>query len=94
MKPQDRKRLEDLRFPPDVIARAEEVLRVWEVEDLFAVCSSCGEPCYNPDLPGGKYRRKKLPADLFLKRDLLGFRDSTGAVICWPCDEFHFQEGY
>jgi hypothetical protein len=87
----DRKRLEDLRSPPDVIARTEEVLRLWGVEDLFATCSYCGKPCYNPDLPKRQYRRKKLPADLFLKQDLLGFRDSSGEVICWPCDELEFQ---
>lgn len=91
MNPRDRKRLEDLRFSPEVIARTEETLRLWEIEDLFATCSRCGKPCYNPDLPKGKHLRKKLPVDLFLKRDLLGFRDRQGDVICWACDELEFQ---
>jgi hypothetical protein len=77
MKPEDRKMLEDFRFSPEVIAEAEEVLRPWEIEDLFATCSYCGKQCFNPGLPKGKRRRKKLPADLFAKRELLGFRDSS-----------------
>ena len=93
MNPQDRKRLEDLRFDPEVIARTEKVLRVWGEPELFAKCSYCGKVCYNPDLPRGQHLRKKLPADLFLKRDLGGFRDHAGEVICWPCDDFEFQHG-
>ena len=87
-----RKRLSDLGFSPEDIGRTEEVLRLWEVEDLFAKCSYCGKDCYHPDLPKGKYLRKKLPADLFWKRELLGFRDHAGEVICWWCDEMQFQE--
>ncbi|OWK36036.1 hypothetical protein FRUB_08599 [Fimbriiglobus ruber] len=64
---------------------------MWGIERLFVTCSYCGKPCYNPDLPGGKRLRKKLPADLFLKRDLLGFKDHAGEMICWPCDEWEFQ---
>ncbi len=91
MKAKDRKTLETLRFSPEVIAKTEEVLQLWEIEDLFATCSYCGRVCYNPDLPKGQHRRKKLPADLFWKRDLLGFRDTSGEVICWACDEEQFQ---
>jgi len=86
-----RKRLAGLGFSPEVVARTEEVLQLWEVEDLFAKCSYCGKDCYAPDLPRGKYRRKKLPAELFWNRELLGFRDREGAVICWWCDEIQFQ---
>jgi hypothetical protein len=91
MKANDHKRLEDLRFSPEVIAKTEAVLRLWAIEDLFATCSHCGRDCYNPDLPKGQHRRKKLPADLFWKRDLLGFRGTSGQVICWACDEEEFQ---
>jgi hypothetical protein len=91
--PQDRKRLEDLRFAPEVIARTEEVLRVWGEPALFATCSYCGKVCLHPDLPRGKHLRKKLPADLYLKRELIGFRDHAGEVICLPCDDFQFEYG-
>lgn len=91
MNPNDRQKLEALRFSSEVITKTEEVLRFWEVQELFAKCSYCGKDCYNPDLPKGKHRRKKLPADLFLKPDLLGFRESLGKVICGPCDELEFQ---
>ena len=91
MNPHDRKRLEDLRFSPEVVAKTEEVLRVWGVEDVFAKCSYCGKHCFNPDLPRGKHLRKKLPADLFLRRELVGFRDEDGTIICWPCDDFRFE---
>ncbi len=91
MNPHDRERLEALHFSVDVIERTEDVLRVWEFEDLFTRCSYCGQVCYNPDLSRRQYRRKKLPADLFLKRELLGFRDHEGGVICRACDEEQFQ---
>jgi hypothetical protein len=93
MKPGDRKRLEDLHFSPEVVARTDDVLRLWDVEDLFAKCSYCGKPCFNPDLPRGKHLRKKLPADLFQRRELVGFRDESGEVICRPCDDFQFEYG-
>jgi hypothetical protein len=91
MNPNDRKRLEALRFSPEVIAKTEEVLRVWGVEDLFATCSSCGKPCYGPDVPRRQYRRKKLPAELFWRRELFACRNSTGSVVCFPCDDFEFE---
>lgn len=92
MNPNDRKRLEDLKFSAEVIARTEEVLRLWEIENLFAVCVDCGKPCYNPDLPRGKFRRKKLPADLFQRRELWSYRKKrTDEIVCWPCDEIRFQ---
>jgi hypothetical protein len=94
LNPQYRKRLEDLRFAPEVIARTEEVLRVWGEPELFATCSYCGKVCFHPDLPPGKHLRKKLPADLFLKREMVGFRDRAGEVICGPCDDFQFEYGY
>jgi len=93
MNPRDRKRLEDLRFSPEVIAKTEEVLSTWGVEELFAKCSFCGKVCFNPDLPRGKHLRKKLPSDLFLRRELVGFRYEDGSVICWPCDDFQFEYG-
>lgn len=93
MKPQDRKRLEDLRFASEVIVRTEEVLGVWGDPELFAKCSYCGKVCFNPDLPRGKHLRKKLPADLFLKRELVGFWDHDHEVICWLCDDFQFEYG-
>lgn len=91
MIPSDRKRLDDLRFASEVISRTEEVLRVWGDPELFATCRYCGKVCFHPDLPRGKHLRKKLPADLFLKRELLGFRDDFDNVICWPCDDEQFQ---
>ncbi len=95
MTAQDRTRLESLGFSTDTIARTEDVMRVWEMEDLFTTCEYCHKTCYRPEACSKRqYRRKKLPAELFLKRELLGFRDSEGAVICWPCDEFQFQEGF
>jgi hypothetical protein len=93
VKADDHKRLQDLRFTPDVIARTEEVLRVWGEPELFSTCSYCGKICFHPDLPGGKHLRKKLPADLRLRQELVGFRDRAGAVICWPCDDFQFEYG-
>lgn len=93
MNPSDRKRLVDLRFSADAIARTEEVLRLWGVEDLFATCSYCRKPCYNPDLPRGKFHRKKLPAEMFWRRELIGFRDELGDIVCWPCDDFQFEYG-
>jgi hypothetical protein len=93
MKKPDRERLEQLKFPPETIARTEEVLALWGVADLFATCSFCRKPCFNPDLPKGKHLRKKLPAELFWRRELVGFRDESGEVICWPCDDFQFEYG-
>ena len=88
-----RKLLENLRFSVEVIDKAEEVLRVWKVEELFDKCSYCGNVCFNPDLPRGKHLRKKLPADLFLRRELVSLRDEVGDVICLPCDEYQFEYG-
>ncbi len=93
MRPIDRNQLELLRFSPDVIERTEAVLKVWGVEDLFAKCSYCGKVCLNPDLPRGKRLRKKLPADLFHRRELIGFREEDCQIICWPCDDFQFEYG-
>lgn len=94
MNPRDRKRLEDLGFAPEVIAKTEEVLRVWEMEDLFTTCTYCHKSCYRPEIVSKrKYRRKKLPSELLLKRELLACRDSQGDVICWPCDDFQFEYG-
>jgi hypothetical protein len=90
MKPQDRKRLEELRLSPEVIAKTEDVLRVWEIEDLFVVCSFCGKPCINPKLRRKQYRRKKPPAELFEKIEL-GFEGHDGSIICWSCDNAQFQ---
>jgi hypothetical protein len=47
MNTQERKRLEELRLSQEVIAKTEEVLRVWEIEESFLTCSqvpvgSCG----------------------------------------------------
>ena len=91
MHAQDKKRLEDLRLAPEVIARVADVLQAWGEPELFAKCTYCGKVCFHPDLPTGKRLRKKLPADLFLKRDLIALRDYAGEVICLPCDDLHFQ---
>jgi hypothetical protein len=91
VKPQDRKRLEQLGFAPEVIAKTEEVLKVWEVEELFVTCTYCGKPCFHPDLKRQRRHRKRLPADLFAKMEHVGFYDNQGEVICWPCDEREFQ---
>jgi hypothetical protein len=82
-----------LRFPAEVIARTAEVLQAWGDPELFAKCSYCGKVCLHPDLPRGKHLRKKLPAELFHKRELIGLRDSAGEVICLPCDDFQFEYG-
>lgn len=88
---QDRQRLEALRISPQAIAKAEEVLAFWGTDaPLFVPCSYCGQPCYNPEIPRGKYHRKKLPSELFWDIDNLGFEDPEG-VICWPCDDARFQ---
>jgi hypothetical protein len=57
----DRKRLDDRRFPPTVVAETDEVLRAWGIEVRFARCSYCAEVCFNPGLLKRKYRRKQLP---------------------------------
>lgn len=87
---EDRKRLEELRISPEAIAKAEEVLAFWGVDQLFVTCSSCGRPCYNPKVPRRKHRRKRLPSELFWDSNNLGFEDPEG-VICWACDEAGFQ---
>ena len=94
MNPEDRQRLNDLRFPADVIARTEEVLRAWGVERLFTTCCHCGKACLDPDLPRGKRLRKRLPADLFHRREMVGCRDTRGRVACLPCDDFEFEHGF
>ncbi|QDU18993.1 hypothetical protein [Urbifossiella limnaea] len=93
MDSRDRKRLEELKFSAEVIAKTEAVLSLWGVDELFARCTYCKKICFSPYLPKGKHMRKKLPADLFLRRELVGFRDESGEVICWPCDEFQFEYG-
>ncbi|MBY0458624.1 MAG: hypothetical protein K2V38_14890 [Gemmataceae bacterium] len=93
MHPDDRKQLEAFGFAPEVIAKAEEVLRAWGAERLFATCVYCGKPCLVPGLPRRK-DRKKLPADLFHRYELGGWRDCDGEVICRPCDDFKFEYGW
>jgi hypothetical protein len=90
MNPQDRKRLEELQFSPEVIWKTEEVLRIWGVTELFVLCSWCGNPCINPEIRNRKYRRRKPPSELFWKL-ALGFRDDDGTIICRPCDDARFQ---
>jgi hypothetical protein len=90
MTAQDRQRLEALGLSAEVIARAEEVLRVWEVETLFVTCSLCGQACISPDVRKRQYRRKTPPAELFDKAPL-GFRDDDCDIVCWPCDDARWQ---
>ena len=90
MNVQDRKRLEALNFPPEAIAKTEEVLNLWGVEELFVLCSYCGKHCINPKVRNSKFRRRKPPSDLFRIAEL-GFNDRHGQIICWPCDEQSFQ---
>jgi hypothetical protein len=95
MNPQDRARLVTLGYSAEVIAKTEEVLRVWEVSQLFTTCSMCHEPCFVPELSVRRtHRRKKLPADLLLKRHLLSIRDREGNPRCHPCDDWKFEYGY
>ena len=94
MNSDDRQRLLDLRFPPEVVARAEQVLATWGVERLFATCCHCHQPCIDPDLPRGKRNRLKLPADLFHRREIVGCRDTRGRVACIPCEHFEFEHGF
>ena len=91
MNAQDRKRLEELGFSPEVIAKTAEVLRIWEVEELFVLCSYCGKPCITPEVRNRKYRRKKPPSELFWNTDILGFKDDDGGFICRVCDDAEFQ---
>lgn len=86
----DRKRLEALGFSPEVVEKAATVLTAWGVDRLFATCVDCGGPCYHPDLPRRK-DRKKLPADLFHRRELRGTRSRAGEILCHPCDDERFQ---
>lgn len=88
----DRAQLETLKFSAEVIAKAEEVLRAWGDPPLFAKCSHCGKPCVHPDLPRRK-NRKKMPAELWHRYELLGFTDTAGEVVCAPCDDFQFEYG-
>ncbi|MEO1618378.1 MAG: hypothetical protein AAFV88_21175 [Planctomycetota bacterium] len=90
MNAQDRKRLEELDFPSDDIAKTEEVLRIWGVDELFVLCFYCGKHCISPKVRNSKFRRCKPPSDLFRIAEL-GFNDRDGRVICWPCDEERFQ---
>ena len=91
MRDSDRNKLLKLGFSTDVIIKTEEVLAVWEIETLFVTCPRCGESCFNPDLPGNKFRRKKLPAELKWNENLAGYRDRFGEIVCWTCDEESFQ---
>jgi hypothetical protein len=92
MNPQDLVRLKDLRFSSEVIDKTEEVLRLWEIENLFTVCSYCDKPCFVPEVANKRqFRRKKLPAELFLRRELISVRDELGDVVCIPCDDFNFE---
>jgi len=90
MNVQDRKILESLNFPSEAIAKTEDVLRLWEVDELFVLCSYCGKHCINPKVRNRKLRRKKPPSELFRIAEL-GFDDRDGRFICWPCDEKQFQ---
>lgn len=95
MHPQDRARLVTLGFSPEVVARTEEVLRVWEVEILFTTCTYCRKPCFVPELCTRQTkRRKKLPADLFLKRHLVSRRDRDGDPRCYPCEDWQHEYGW
>lgn len=89
MREQDRKHLEELRISPEAIAKTEEVLKFWGIEVLFVKCTQCGKLCYSPSVPG-RYRRKKLPAELFYNRNLIGFTDRHGDVVCLPCEDANF----
>lgn len=93
MKPQDRKMLESLRISQEVIEKAEAVLKLWGIEELFTVCSFCGKPCYRPEVPRGRVHRKKLPAELFYKREVRSFREDDGTAICEPCEEWNHHYG-
>jgi hypothetical protein len=90
MTAQDRQRLVALGLSAEVIAKTEEVLRVWEVDVLFVTCSVCGKPCISPEVRKRQYRRKTPPAELFHKAPL-GFREDDGDIICWPCDDDRWQ---
>lgn len=91
MSPDDRKTLEALGVSAEVIERADEVLRFWGAERLFARCADCGGWCLDPDLPRRK-NRKKLPADLFHRRPLLSVRTRDGEVRCIVCDDIRFGQ--
>ena len=95
MTPADRTLLGQLGYSPEAVAKTVAVLEAWGDPPLFAECATCREACFHPDLPKGKHLRLKLPAELWLRRDLLGFRerhdDPTSPVICWACDEIAFQ---
>jgi hypothetical protein len=90
---EERQRLIELGFSPEVVARTEQVLAAWGVARLFATCCHCHEPCIDPDLPRGKRNRLKLPADLFHRREIVGCRDGHGRVACIPCEHFEFECG-
>ena len=92
MHPDNRKTLEALGFAPEVIAKADGVLRFWGADRLFATCTDCGKPCLDPGLPRRKHR-KKLPAELFHRRALLSRRTRGGEVRCMPCDDYQFEYG-
>jgi hypothetical protein len=90
MTAQDRKTLESCGVSPEAISKIEEVLRVWEVEQLLFSCSYCGKPCINPAVRKRQYRRKTPPAELFLKIPV-GLPDDDGDIVCWPCDNARWQ---
>ena len=93
MKPQDRKILESLRISQEAIEKAETILNLWGIKELFTTCSHCRKPCYHPDIPRGRVHRKKLPAELFYKREVRSFRDADGTAICESCEEWDHHYG-
>lgn len=91
MKNSDEKKLQKLKFSPEVIEKVKETLNVWGIDQLFTTCSYCNAVCYDPNVPRSRYRRKKLPAELFYDVSLMGFLNNDQAVICGSCDEEQFQ---
>lgn len=87
MQDRDFAKLQELGFSAEVISKTDEVLRIWEIDRLFVECSYCGKLCYNPELPGRRFKRKKLPSELFWNQDLLGWLDVySNKPICEPCE--------
>ncbi|VTS08336.1 unnamed protein product [Tuwongella immobilis] len=87
----ERQRLLEWGFAADVIERTAQVLTLWGDPPLFGVCSLCGNWCFHPDLPRGKHLRKRLPAELFWRYELVGCRSVAGDLRCLPCDDFEFE---
>ncbi len=78
--------LQQLGFSAEVIAKTDSVLQAWEIDRLFVECSYCGKACYNPDLPGGRFKRLKLPSELFWNQELLTWWDRDDKPICETCE--------